>query len=294
LIGDNKAPAAVSKGGRVVVISGVNTTVVDTCAGVSGCTPSSATIPSEPVAGISDDGRYVFVGQSLYETCIGATSGCFPSPTQSLGGVIMRFTGDARFAVVSDGTALLYKDTCTGAPVGCSTSSSTIETPITANPASTDGRYGLKYYEGSHYTGDLHLRDTCFGATGCTPQDILISETTDGSHGYIPYLQWDGFVSNDSARFVAFTSISPNVTANDTNEVTDVFVRDTCTGAPAGCTPRTVRLNVGPNGAQANGFSRVLQMSRSGEFILVFTIASNLGADGEPPANLYMFRNPLY
>src|SRR2546426_1935359 len=100
---------------------------------------------------------------------------------------------------------------------------------------------------------DVFVRDTCFGApAGCTPSTTRVSVATDGTQANspsgIPSVSADG-------RFVAFISAATNLVPGDTNGFVDIFVRDTCFGAPTGCTPSTIRVSVASDGTQANGMT---------------------------------------
>jgi Tol biopolymer transport system component len=139
---------------------------------------------------------------------------------------------------------------------------------VMADPA-TDASTGLK---------KVFLRDTCDGASAdCVPQTALVSVGVDGAEpngsSGSPAISADG-------RLVTFASEATNLVADDTNGVIDVFVRDTCTGAPAGCMPSTTRVSVDSAGAQANGASDTPSISADGRFVAFNSTAGNLVADG--------------
>src|SRR6266478_6649941 len=125
---------------------------------------------------------------------------------------------------------------------------------------------------------DVFLRDTCVGApAGCTPSTTRVSVASDGSEGNgisdTPSISADG-------RFVAFAADASNLVAGDTNGAGDVFVRDTCVGVPAGCTPSTTRVSVASDGTQGNaGVFFDLSISADGRFVAFDSNASNLVAD---------------
>lgn len=75
-------------------------------------------------------------------------------------------------------------------------------------------------------------------------------------------------ISNDG-RFVVFASSESNVVPNDTNQGTDVFVRDMLRDV-------TLRASVGPNGEQANGESGTGIISGDGTKLAFVTAATNL------------------
>ena len=67
-----------------------------------------------------------------------------------------------------------------------------------------------------------------------TPSSLRVSVSTDGGDG-----DGDSNLAAMSAdgRYVAFQSAATNLVAGDVNGEDDVFVRDTCVGAPSGCVP---------------------------------------------------------
>jgi hypothetical protein len=129
---------------------------------------------------------------------------------------------------------------------------------------------------------DVFVRDTCLGAAaGCVPSMQRASVASDGTEangdsGYTTTNGDLGTAISGDGRFVTFVSAATNLVAGDTNGLDDVFVRDTCAGAPAGCTPTTTLVSVGIGGAPANGGSAGPVISRSGRFVAFSSSASNL------------------
>ncbi len=119
---------------------------------------------------------------------------------------------------------------------------------------------------------DVFVRDTCTGATGCTPATIRVSVATDGTQGNAISVRC---AISASGRYVAFESNASTLVAGDTNALTDVFVRDTCIGATS-CTPTTTRVSLGLVGAQGNGNTQFAKVSSSGRFVLFASYATNL------------------
>jgi hypothetical protein len=120
----------------------------------------------------------------------------------------------------------------------------------------------------------IFLRDTCLGASAnCAPQTLLISAGFDGSEpngaSRSPSTSRDG-------RFVAFASEANNLVPADSNGSADIFLRDTCMGAPSRCSPKTIRLSVGPGGVEANGTSSSPAISPEGRFVVFDSVATNL------------------
>src|SRR6266567_806894 len=186
---------------------------------------------------------------------------------------------------------VFVRDTCVGAPVGCTPSTTRVSVAsddtqgngISDTPSiSADGRFVAFAADASNLVeddtngaGDVFVRDTCVGVpAGCTPSTTRVSVAGNGSEDNAG----SGFplaVSADG-RFIAFSSAASNLVAGDTNGATDMFVRDTCFGAPAGCTPSTTRVSVASDGTQGNGASVVPTISADGRFVVFRSNASNL------------------
>ena len=120
----------------------------------------------------------------------------------------------------------------------------------------------------------IFLRDNCVGAApGCMPQVLPIS------------LAWNGTDPNGSSaspsvttdgRFVVFASEANNLVKGDSNGWSDVFLRDTCIRATSACVPATIRISIGPDGAEANGGSFSPAISPDGRFVIFNSLATNL------------------
>jgi hypothetical protein len=124
----------------------------------------------------------------------------------------------------------------------------------------------------------IYLRDTCDGApAGCEPTTMLVSVAWQGGEpngdSRSPSISADG-------RFVVFASDASDLIERDFNEFSDIFLRDTCIGAPDGCKPSTTRVSVGPDGIEANGASDSPSISADGRFVVFDSEARNLVADG--------------
>ena len=81
----------------------------------------------------------------------------------------------------------------------------------------------------------------------------------------------DPAISADG-RYVAFSSWASNLVAGDTNDTTDVFVRDRATGA-------TTRVSVASDGAQGNNQTLLPAISADGRFVAFVSLAFNLVSD---------------
>ncbi len=325
------ADAAISADGRFVAFSSYSSNLVpddtnsftdvilrDTCAGAAaGCAPSTtrASVASDGMQGdgpsqyptISADGRFVaFYSQAtnlvpndtngegdafVRDTCFGAPAGCVPSTIRvsvanddsqgNNGGGIPWISGNGRFVVFDSGATNLVagdtngfwdafvRDTCVGAPTGCTPSTTRVSVANDGSQAIEGGGYGGISTDGRFVTiltsdasnlvpgdtngfWDVFVRDTCVGApAGCTPCTTLVSVANDGTQGNADSAVEGWAPISGDGRFVAFPTWATNLLPEG-NRQGDFLVRDTCVGAPAGCTPRTVRVNVASDGSDGS------------------------------------------
>jgi len=120
---------------------------------------------------------------------------------------------------------------------------------------------------------DLFLRDTCLGAApGCTPGTTALSLSSTGELVGGPGLP----ALSDDARYAVFASSEWRFVAGDANNPFDVFLRDTCIGAPSGCVPGTRRLSVAFDAGEGSGVSTSPAISADGRFASFSSGASNL------------------
>jgi hypothetical protein len=202
-------------------------------------------------------------------------SGCTAGPTVTCGGISNPSTFTV-FAPIPSGaqiaTAQLESDAGAGTP-------GLLTLPL----LSSDHRYAVHVLASTDgvteipgTTQNIFVRDTCLGApSGCKPSETLVSigvssNPADGA-SLSPSLSADG-------RYVAFLSSAANLVTSDTNGVTDVFVRDTCAGAPSACAPSTQRVSVATDGTQANGASTSATISADGRYVTFKSTATNSGS----------------
>lgn len=211
-------------------------------------------------------------------------SGCTPSSTVTCGGT-------------SNASAFTVFTPVAGAVRPAAAIHQAGGTEVTAAPApllalhlmSADQRFavhvlasldGVTEVAGS--TENIFVRDTCAGApAGCVPSEKLVSVGAGGNpadgNSFSPSISADG-------RYVAFLSSARNLVDGDTNGVTDVFVRDTCSGVASNCTPTTQRVSVAGDGSQADGPSTSATISPDGRYITFESQANSLGAPSASPS----------
>jgi hypothetical protein len=119
--------------------------------------------------------------------------------------------------------------------------------------------------------GGLPFSITPAGAAPMAAQRASVAEET-------PAVSLDG-------RYVAYTATQ--------GEHTQVFVRDTCEGADAGCQSRTLLLSAAADGTAGNDDSRTPSMSSDGRFVAFSSAATNI-ASGSPAGRQVYVRDTCF
>jgi Tol biopolymer transport system component len=96
-----------------------------------------------------------------------------------------------------------------------------------------------------------------------------VSVRTDGSQGTGDSGAWGRPAINVGGRFVAFESFATNLVWDDTNNASDIFLRDRGLGT-------TNRVSLSNGGSQANGFSFQPVISGDGRYVAFDSDATNL------------------
>jgi hypothetical protein len=109
---------------------------------------------------------------------------------------------------------------------------------------------------------DVFVRDRVNGTTERVSIGSLGQQGTEQSDD--PSISADG-------RYVAFSSLAPNLVATDSNGVEDVFVRDRASGT-------TELVSLDSSGAQGNAASTCYWISGDGRYVTFHSTASNLVA----------------
>jgi Tol biopolymer transport system component len=114
----------------------------------------------------------------------------------------------------------------------------------------------------SFLTRDIFVRDTLTNTTTRVSLDSAGNQANDGS---------DSASISPDGRFVAFNSTASNLVPGDTNNINDIFVRDTLTNT-------TTRVSVDSAGNQGNGssFFGTPSLSADGRFVAFNSDASNI------------------
>ena len=81
------------------------------------------------------------------------------------------------------------------------------------------------------------------------------------------------------SRYAAFVAASSDPATAGDSGLEQIFLRDTCRGASGSCTPETILVSAGLDGAQPNGPSGAPAISADGRFVAFASEATNLVAD---------------
>jgi hypothetical protein len=123
------------------------------------------------------------------------------------------------------------------------------------------------------------------GASGVFVKDLqtgILTRVSTAANGVLG--NGSSIFSGISAdgRYVSFWSNASNLVSGDTNNVSDVFVKDLQTG-------QIVRASTATNGTQANNYSGYSSLSADGRYIAFYSNASNLvGGDTNNATDVFI------
>ena len=252
--------------------------VRDTCSGV----PSTTCLPTT----------------FLVSTPDGTTpgNGASSAPSVASSALYVAFVSSARnlgaTAPNAGGLPEAFVRVCATQLTTCAGETDLVSTPdgvTPANGASTQtaidntGRYvgftstGTNLGFASAGVQEIYIRDTCLGASGCTPMTELGS-TRDGTTPANSLAEKPSF--SMTGQFLAFASAASNLGANTANGIENVFARNTCITLTANCTPSTVVASqpAGTLSPSLNGSSVAPSISGDGHTVSFLSFASNMVA----------------
>ncbi|HKS80630.1 MAG TPA: IPT/TIG domain-containing protein [Candidatus Acidoferrales bacterium] len=194
----------------------------------------------------------------------GGANGPSAAPAMSSDGRYVAFFSQARNLVANGESGNIFvRDTCRGA-VNCTPRTTAVDLAADGSAPnaaagehismSADGSYVAFVSSASNLSSppaatgpggmppDSHVfvRDMCVGSSAprdCAPRTTMVSVDANANplHALSPSISGDG-------RFVAYVSWNPDPSASGSAGTPQTFVRDTCAGAAASCTPHTYRL----------------------------------------------------
>jgi hypothetical protein len=284
---NSMSPPTVSQDGRYVGFVSLSSDLVandingaqdaflrDTCVGGSapgGCAASTTRLSKDydgtynnmayRMAVVSATGRYVAVDEynlfaaDLMDDCIGAT-GCTASITHE-----SYQPGASSISTVSSCCSVL----------------------------SPDGRYEMftvltPATGGGSDTG-IFVRDTCAGASGCTPATTRVATGTGTKPPHQP------FVADISTggRYVLFRTYGSDIVSGWSSSILHLFLEDTCLGVTTGCTVSYTPIDVRTDGTESEGnqandahADEQPSISKDGRYVVFSSTDQQLVAGGTP------------
>jgi hypothetical protein len=123
---------------------------------------------------------------------------------------------------------------------------------------------------------EVFLRDTCLGASNCTPETVGVDVARGGGgpNGGLGR----GLAISADGRYVAFSSHATNIVSGQFRAGPQIYLRDTCAGddASSNCSPSTILISVGLNGMPGDAASEFPSVSAAGRYVAFASGASNL------------------
>ncbi len=290
---DHSRDSAISANGRYVVFDSGATNILpntaicgrnagfsctflrDTCIGVAlGCSPRTVVVSVDTQGGAAPGGSPTITPDGRFAAFASGASNLIPVDTNGTGDVFLRDTCIGTVAGCSPNTVLVSLST--GGTQGDQTSS--------LQAVSGTGRYVAFQSSATNLVPNetiqpgMFFRDTCIGAaSGCTPATTRVDVSTSGTEGNGGVFPAGQAITGDG-RLVAFTTQATNLVATNVNGFGNLYVRDTCAGAPPGCAPSTSLASLANDGTVGNAPSpsQGLGMTPDGRFIVFDSIATNL------------------
>ncbi len=257
----------------------------------------------------------------LRDTCNGTAASCVPSttlvsvavdgnpagganPSISNGDEFVAFNSNVTNIVNVDTNGVadaFVRDTCFGTSAGCNPSNTLVS--VSSSGAQGNGTSGLTAIDAvgrfvafvswasnmapnnnPSVEPNMFVRDTCVTAPApCTPSTTRVDVARDGTaannsltFNIVPSISSDG-------RLVAFSTLASNLVSANVGIWANVYVRDTCAGVLARCTPSASLVSLGNDGSIGNNGSSDQSMSADGRFVAFSSLSSNLvPGDNEP------------
>lgn len=143
---------------------------------------------------------------------------------------------------------------------------------VSASRISSNGRYlGFSSFSTNLVPGDTN--DTVDVFVYDRKNGKISRESVTRGGGQVCDIGASGGIISGDGRFVSIETRCPNMVAGPSNGESQAYVRDRRTG-------KNERVSVGPDGAQANGFSFAAAFSADGRFVSIFSRATNLVPGG--------------
>ncbi|MGB7438546.1 MAG: hypothetical protein WBR26_06135 [Candidatus Acidiferrum sp.] len=284
----NSHDVSMTPDGRYVAFSSAATNLVenaptgaqvylrDTCnAANAPCKPSTQLVSTDPSGKLTGTGAILpaLSASGRFVTFLAVT----PSEPSTSMSAASSSSGTVRQVFV--------RDTCLGA-ANCTPKTTRISV-LSARVAddapsiSGDGRY-IAYTSSQTGSWQILLSDTCVGAaSGCNRSTRAASISADGALGNAA--SHDAVMTPDG-RYIAFSSAATNLIGNAPLG-RQVYLRDTCAGAPGACKPSTALISTDQAGMLTGTESILPSVSMSGRYIAFLSITPNQQSTAAAPPN---------
>lgn len=171
------------------------------------------------------------------------------------------------------------------------TSSTQVQVSLTAGDVATAGISSVQVVNPTPGGGSSTAVTFAVDPTPLAGLPVLLDLAPDGTQANegvcgsacsgVPTLATAGPSVSQNGQFVAFASDSTNLVTNQTNGVSNIFVRSTClvtttTTSSTTCTPNTLQISQAPNGTDSNGPSSEPSLDSAGAHVAYTSTASNL------------------
>ncbi len=265
----------------VPVLTSITPNSIPTCAS-SKCSNTSITLAGSNFLPSSTNGpssvTYTGLATSGVETAINVTSITSTQIVAVVPGTYLMAADTAMINVINppSGVCIVNCPGLGGGNTGNVNGNGTGQTLTIGSPApaaaavaeetpalSQDGRY-VVFSALQNDVTQIMLRDTCLGADkDCASSTKTISATVDGTvanaESHTPVISSDG-------RFVAFSSAATNL-VEGAPKGKQIYLRDTCVGAAAGCKQSVALISTDPDGALGGTDAILPSISSSGRFV---------------------------
>lgn len=226
---------------------------------------------------------------------VSAGNGASIEPSISGEGRFVAFASTATNLVSTSTTGaqeIYVRDTCLGQPSACIPKTYLVSAAADGTPADgsssepvvVSGKTGqfvafastaTELVNGTSGASEIYRAGLCIGITkGCTVSPPQLVSTPDGTTpadgaSIEPAMTPDG-------RVVAFASTATVLHAG-TGGVQEIYERDTCQGAPTGCTSQNTLVSVAADGSTpGNALSESPSIENTGQYVAFASQASNL------------------
>ena len=185
--------------------------------------------------------------------------------------------GVPEFTLLATGTG--FTTTCiirwngTALPTQYGTSTGLAAT-VSSALAAAPGTVSITVYDPSSGATSNSLPLGIASPAAATAGVVMITVAPDGTPANDDSLVAPSI--STTGRFIAFQSAATNLAPGPASGYQEIYERDTCIGAPAGCTPSTTRITVTDDGTATNGHSYNSVISADGRYVAFDSKATNL------------------